>query len=273
MHHQQQQRPPGVPPPRYAPQQAAPQQQGRPLPQYMPPAQPQHQPQWQQPVPMPQHQAPQQGGDWKQQLMLPAKDERVRTEDVTATKGNDFEDYFLKRELLMGIYEKGFEKPSPIQEESIPIALTGCVALPRPPGPRRRGSGDSRWPTARLGSRRPRATPRLRRPSAQCGSISPEPGFSRRRDVLARAKNGTGKTAAFCIPVLERCDTSRNCIQCAHRADGRHLVYPRCTPPRRPFAHSLSSPRAQLSSLCRRASSRSRRRKSARSSASTSTWR
>ena len=31
-------------------------------------------------------------------------------QDVTATKGNDFEDYFLKRPLLMGIYEKGFEK-------------------------------------------------------------------------------------------------------------------------------------------------------------------
>lgn len=27
-------------------------------------------------------------------------------QDVTATKGHDFEDYFLKRELLMGIYEK-----------------------------------------------------------------------------------------------------------------------------------------------------------------------
>ena len=36
-------------------------------------------------------------------------------QDVTKTKGNDFEDYYLKRELLMGIYEKGFEKPSPIQ--------------------------------------------------------------------------------------------------------------------------------------------------------------
>ena len=30
--------------------------------------------------------------------------------------GQDFEDYFLKRELLMGIFEKGFEKPSPVQE-------------------------------------------------------------------------------------------------------------------------------------------------------------
>lgn len=79
-------------------------------------------------------------------------------QDVTATKGNDFEDYFLKRELLMGIFEKGFEHPSPIQEESIPIALTG-------------------------------------------------------RDILARAKNGTGKTAAFCIPALERIDPTKNVIQ------------------------------------------------------------
>ncbi len=95
----------------------------------------------------------------------------------------------------MGIFEKGFEKPSPIQvfiqttsvyvlnmlialwqEQSIPIALTG-------------------------------------------------------RDILARAKNGfgrwsygkfcfqtqhpisTGKTAAYLIPVLERIDTSKNDIQ------------------------------------------------------------
>ncbi|GAA5989680.1 hypothetical protein JCM10908_000585 [Rhodotorula pacifica] len=95
------------------------------------------------PAPAPQPQ------DWKKQLNLPQKDTRPQTEDVTNTKGNDFEDYFLKRELLMGIFEAGFERPSPIQEEAIPIALTG-------------------------------------------------------RDVLARAKNGTGKTAAFIIPTLER---------------------------------------------------------------------
>lgn len=79
-------------------------------------------------------------------------------QDVTNTKGNDFEDYYLKRELLMGIYEKGFEKPSPIQEESIPISLTG-------------------------------------------------------RDILARAKNGTGKTAAYCIPVLEKINVKLEHIQ------------------------------------------------------------
>ena len=69
----------------------------------------------------------------------------------------------------MGIYEKGFEAPSPIQEESIPIALTG-------------------------------------------------------RDILARAKNGTGKTAAFCIPVLEKVDTARNEIQGEEERDDRGLL-------------------------------------------------
>lgn len=34
---------------------------------------------------------------------------------MTSTKGNEFEDYCLKRELLMGIFEMGWEKPSPIQ--------------------------------------------------------------------------------------------------------------------------------------------------------------
>ena len=37
----------------------------------------------------------------------------------------------MKRELLMGIYEKGYEKPSPIQEAAIPIALTGRNILAR----------------------------------------------------------------------------------------------------------------------------------------------
>ncbi len=58
----------------------------------------------------------------------------------------------------MGIFEKGYEKPSPIQEEAIPIALAG-------------------------------------------------------RDILARAKNGTGKTASFLIPALEKTSTDKNYIQ------------------------------------------------------------
>jgi ATP-dependent RNA helicase DDX6/DHH1 len=88
---------------------------------------------------------------------------------VTATKGNEFEDYFLKRDLLRGIYEKGFEKPSPIQEESIPIALTGS-------------------------------------------------------DILARAKNGTGKTGAFCIPTLEKIDPENNVIQAVILVPTRELA-------------------------------------------------
>ena len=79
-------------------------------------------------------------------------------QDVTRRKGNEFEDYCLKRELLMGIFEKGYEAPSPIQEESIPIALAG-------------------------------------------------------RDILARAKNGTGKTGAYLIPLLEKTDTEQDHIQ------------------------------------------------------------
>jgi ATP-dependent RNA helicase DDX6/DHH1 len=107
--------------------------------------------------------------DWKSQLQLPEKDTRQQTADVTATKGNDFEDYYLKVELLMGIFEKGFEKPSPIQEESIPIALAG-------------------------------------------------------RDILARAKNGTGKTAAFIIPVLEKTNPQKNCVQALILVPTRELA-------------------------------------------------
>ena len=92
---------------------------------------------------------PQNPDAWKAQVQAPEKDTRIKTEDVTNTKGNEFEDYFLKRELLMGIFEKGFERPSPIQEEAIPLALVG-------------------------------------------------------KDILARAKNGTGKTGAFLIPTLEK---------------------------------------------------------------------
>ena len=91
-------------------------------------------------------------------MKLPPKDMRKKTTDVTDTKGNEFEDYCLKRELLMGIFEKGWEKPSPIQEASIPIAQSG-------------------------------------------------------RDILARAKNGTGKTGAYTIPILDSIDTSKDFIQ------------------------------------------------------------
>ncbi|KDQ58786.1 hypothetical protein JAAARDRAFT_34642 [Jaapia argillacea MUCL 33604] len=107
--------------------------------------------------------------DWKNGLRPPPKDFRPQTEDVTATKGIEFEDMYIRRELLMGIFEAGFEKPSPIQEEAIPIALT-------------------------------------------------------KRDVLARAKNGTGKTAAFVIPSLQQIDVNKHKIQALILVPTRELA-------------------------------------------------
>uniref|UniRef100_A0A915C1D8 RNA helicase n=1 Tax=Parascaris univalens TaxID=6257 RepID=A0A915C1D8_PARUN len=95
---------------------------------------------------------------WKETIKMPAKDLRYKTADVTDTKGIEFEDFCLKRDLLMGIFEKGWEKPSPIQEASIAIALSG-------------------------------------------------------QDILARAKNGTGKTGAYCIPCIEKIDSELKKIQ------------------------------------------------------------
>lgn len=96
-------------------------------------------------------------------------DNRIKTKDVTDTKGHNFEDYELKIELLKGIYEKGYEKPSPVQEEVIPIALTG-------------------------------------------------------KDIIARAKNGTGKTASFVIPILEKLDFSQKCVQAVILVPTRELA-------------------------------------------------
>lgn len=69
----------------------------------------------------------------------------------------------------MGIFEKGFERPSPVQEESIPVAIAG-------------------------------------------------------RDILARAKNGTGKTAAYLIPVLQLINPALNHIQAIIMVPTRELA-------------------------------------------------
>ncbi|KAI0437292.1 DEAD-domain-containing protein [Xylaria telfairii] len=112
---------------------------------------------------------PAENSDWKKNLNIPARDSRHQTEDVTNTKGLEWEEFSLKRDLLMGIFEAGYEKPSPIQEEAIPVALTG-------------------------------------------------------RDILARAKNGTGKTAAFVVPTLERINPKVNKIQCLILVPTRELA-------------------------------------------------
>lgn len=74
------------------------------------------------------------------------------------TKGLTFADFGLSKDVQLGIYEKGYEAPSPIQEESIPTALKG-------------------------------------------------------KNIIARAKNGTGKTASYSIPLIEKVDTSKDHIQ------------------------------------------------------------
>lgn len=107
--------------------------------------------------------------DWKRGLVAPPKDDRPQTEDVLGTQGSSFDDFDLRRELLMGIYTAGFERPSPIQEQAIPMGLTG-------------------------------------------------------RDILARAKNGTGKTASFIIPTLNRVNTSLTHIQAVLLVPTRELA-------------------------------------------------
>ena len=46
------------------------------------------------------------GQDARSLAKIPPADTRIKTEDVTKTRGNEFEDFYLKRELLMGIFEK-----------------------------------------------------------------------------------------------------------------------------------------------------------------------
>lgn len=106
---------------------------------------------------------------WKDKLNLPEKDKRVKTEDVINTKGISFEDFHLKRNLLKGIFEMGFEAPSPIQGESIPVALLN-------------------------------------------------------HHILARAKNGTGKTASYVIPVLEKVDGTQRYTQALILVPTRELA-------------------------------------------------
>ncbi|KAJ5066383.1 atp-dependent RNA helicase ddx6-related [Anaeramoeba ignava] len=83
---------------------------------------------------------------------------REKTSDVTSSTTPDFQGYNFHRNLLRGIHECGYEKPSPIQEQAIPLILKGY-------------------------------------------------------DVVARAKNGTGKTATFLIPSIEKIDFSKNTVQ------------------------------------------------------------
>ncbi|MBN2336811.1 DEAD/DEAH box helicase [Candidatus Bathyarchaeota archaeon] len=81
----------------------------------------------------------------------------------------DFNDFPLSKDVLKGIKALGFEKPSPIQAQSIMPLLEG-------------------------------------------------------RDVIGQAQTGTGKTAAFAIPMVESIDLSDNRVQGLVLAPTRELA-------------------------------------------------
>lgn len=80
-----------------------------------------------------------------------------------------FDQFGLSSEILKGVYDLGFEEPSPIQVECIPTVLTGA-------------------------------------------------------DVIGQAQTGTGKTAAFGIPVLENIDVQNQMVQSIIIAPTRELA-------------------------------------------------
>ena len=67
-----------------------------------------------------------------------------------------FKELKLSPELLVAIERSGFEEATPIQEQTIPLALDG-------------------------------------------------------KDVIGQAQTGTGKTAAFGLPMLDKIDTTKTC--------------------------------------------------------------
>lgn len=81
----------------------------------------------------------------------------------------DWSDFGLKKNLIKGIIAKNFDRPSPIQEEVIPMILNG-------------------------------------------------------NSVIARSKNGTGKTAAFLIPILNEIDQNSKQIQALILVPTRELA-------------------------------------------------
>jgi len=91
-------------------------------------------------------------------VVRPPPDNRPKTEDVTNTRELEWDEMCLRKEVLMGILSKGFDMPSPIQEEAIPMILAN-------------------------------------------------------KNIVARAKNGTGKTGSFVIPVLNMIDEKLPKIQ------------------------------------------------------------
>lgn len=82
---------------------------------------------------------------------------------------NQFEEFGIRKELVKAILELGFEKPTPIQEQSIPILKDG------------------------------------------------------RRNFIGMAQTGTGKTAAFGLPLIGLIDVGSRIIQGLILAPTREL--------------------------------------------------
>ncbi len=80
-----------------------------------------------------------------------------------------FKELELSPELLKSVERAGFEEATPIQSETIPLALSG-------------------------------------------------------KDVIGQAQTGTGKTAAFGLPMLEKIDTNRHELQGLVIAPTRELA-------------------------------------------------
>ena len=80
-----------------------------------------------------------------------------------------FTDLNLSKDIQSAVVAAGFEKPSPIQELTIPLALEG-------------------------------------------------------KDVIGQAQTGTGKTAAFGLPTLDKIRTEENTIQALVIAPTRELA-------------------------------------------------
>ncbi|KAI5171566.1 ATP-dependent RNA helicase DDX6/DHH1 [Nematocida sp. LUAm3] len=96
-------------------------------------------------------------------------EEETVTDDVMMKEKKNWEDFSLKKEVLLGIQKKNFLWPSPIQNAVIPYSLGG-------------------------------------------------------RDIIARAKNGTGKAGAFLIPLLNKIQQNKNSLQAVIIVPTRELV-------------------------------------------------
>src|SRR4030042_1622395 len=77
--------------------------------------------------------------------------------DTTAAK-RAFSSFSLSAETLRSVEAKGYETPTPVQEETIPLALAG-------------------------------------------------------KDLVVQSRTGTGKTAAFGIPIVEKVDAAHGAVQ------------------------------------------------------------